>query len=103
MADGTVVVTGASSGIGEATAHHLSELGFEVRAGVRKPEDAERLRSRGVVPLTLDVTDPGSIEAAARELAERPLAGLVNNAGVAVPAHLSTCRSTPCAGSWRST
>jgi NAD(P)-dependent dehydrogenase (short-subunit alcohol dehydrogenase family) len=78
------VVTGASTGIGEATAHHLKQLGFEVHAGVRKPEDAERLRAAGVRPLTLDVTDPESIAAARSEVGEGPLAGLVNNAGVAV-------------------
>jgi NAD(P)-dependent dehydrogenase (short-subunit alcohol dehydrogenase family) len=81
---GRVVVTGASTGIGEATAHHLKRLGFEVHAGVRKPEDAERLREAGVVPLTLDVTDSQSIAAARSEIGEGPLAGLVNNAGVAV-------------------
>ena len=79
-----VVVTGASTGIGEATAHHLKGLGFEVHAGVRKPEDAERLRAAGVQPLTLDVTDSESIAAARSEVGDGPLAGLVNNAGVAV-------------------
>jgi NAD(P)-dependent dehydrogenase (short-subunit alcohol dehydrogenase family) len=82
MARGTVVITGASTGIGEATALHLAELGFEVRPGVRSDEDAERLRSRGLSPLRIDVTDEESIAAAAGEVAE--LAGLVNNAGIAV-------------------
>src|SRR5438105_15930448 len=89
---GAVVVTGASSGIGRACALHLPRLGFEVFAGVRKAADAERLRhddaTGSVVPLMIDVTDPEQISAAAREiggrLRERPLAGLVNNAGVAV-------------------
>jgi NAD(P)-dependent dehydrogenase (short-subunit alcohol dehydrogenase family) len=79
-----VVVTGASTGIGEATAHCLKQLGFEVHAGVRRPEDAERLRAAGVRPLTLDVTDAESIEAARSEVGDGPLAALVNNAGVAV-------------------
>ena len=83
-ARGTVVVTGASTGIGEATAVHLSELGFDVRAGVRKDEDAERLRGRGLTPLKLDVTDPASVQAARDELGDAPLAGLVNNAGIAL-------------------
>jgi NAD(P)-dependent dehydrogenase (short-subunit alcohol dehydrogenase family) len=81
---GKVVVTGASTGIGEATAHHLKRLGFEVHAGVRKPEDAERLRAAGLAPLTLDVTDSQSIAAARSQIGDGPLAGLVNNAGVAV-------------------
>ena len=82
--DGKVVVTGASSGIGEATAHHLKQLGFDVLAGVRKGEDADRLREGGVAPLMLDVTDAQSIAAARAEVGDGPLAGLVNNAGVAV-------------------
>jgi NAD(P)-dependent dehydrogenase (short-subunit alcohol dehydrogenase family) len=86
MASGTVVVTGASTGIGEATALHLKELGFEVRPGVRKDEDAARLRERGLAPVKLDVTDPSSIAAAAAEVGDAPLAGLVNNAGIAVSA-----------------
>jgi NAD(P)-dependent dehydrogenase (short-subunit alcohol dehydrogenase family) len=79
-----VVVTGASSGIGEACALRLARSGREVFAGVRTETDAERLRSQGVEPLMLDVTDPSSIGAAAERLAGAPLHGLVNNAGVAV-------------------
>jgi NAD(P)-dependent dehydrogenase (short-subunit alcohol dehydrogenase family) len=91
MERGTVVITGASTGIGEATALHLKELGFKPLAGVRKEEDAERLRGQGMQPLKLDVTDKVSI-AAARAEAEQAsggrLAGLVNNAGVALSAPL---------------
>jgi NAD(P)-dependent dehydrogenase (short-subunit alcohol dehydrogenase family) len=86
MAQGAVVVTGASSGIGEATASHLASLGFRVFAGVRKDEDAERLRER-VTPVKLDVTDAGSISAVreqVEEAAPEGLSGLVNNAGVSV-------------------
>ena len=83
-----VVVTGASTGIGEASARHLAQLGFDVFAGVRRDEDAERARERGLRPLRIDVTDLDSLEAARAEVAdavgERGLAGLVNNAGVAV-------------------
>ena len=90
-----MVVTGASTGIGRATALHLGELGFEVFGGVRREVDGERLAADGsgaVKPLTLDVTDAASIEAAAR-LVETAnggagLRGLVNNAGVAQPAPL---------------
>ena len=84
MERGAVVVTGASTGIGEATARHLDSLGFEVFAGVRKDADAERLRDTGLRPLKLDVTDQASIESARAEVGDVPLAGLVNNAGIAV-------------------
>jgi NAD(P)-dependent dehydrogenase (short-subunit alcohol dehydrogenase family) len=83
MASGGVVVRGASSGIGVATARHLVTLGFSVVAGVRKDEDAERLGAiDGVDAVKLDVTDADSIAAAVEGLDS--LAGLVNNAGVAV-------------------
>jgi short-subunit dehydrogenase len=88
---GAVVVTGASTGIGNACALHLDRLGFRVFAGVRRDEDAERLRSSAserLVPIKLDVTDSESIAGAAREvqaaLAGAQLSGLVNNAGIAV-------------------
>lgn len=84
MGRGSVLVTGASSGIGEATALHLRSLGFQVSAGVRKEEDAERLREQGLEPVRLDVTSQDSISAAREDVGERPLTGLVNNAGVAI-------------------
>jgi NAD(P)-dependent dehydrogenase (short-subunit alcohol dehydrogenase family) len=85
---GTVLVTGASSGIGEATALHLRELGFDAVAAVRKDDDAERLGAGGLRTVKLDVTDSGSIAAARAELGDGALAGLVNNAGIAVAAPL---------------
>jgi len=88
MAPGIAIVTGASSGIGEATALHLRDLGFDVHAGVRRDEDAQRLAGLGLQPLKLDVTDPDSIAAAATSISGRPVAALVNNAGIAVSAPL---------------
>jgi NAD(P)-dependent dehydrogenase (short-subunit alcohol dehydrogenase family) len=88
MASGTVLVTGASTGIGEATVLHLRELGFEPVAGVRKDEDAERLGRSGIRSVRLDVTDADQIAAVRAELGEGPLAGLVNNAGIAIAAPL---------------
>lgn len=86
-----VVVTGASTGIGEACALHLERRGFEVFAGVRKPADADALRSRStgrLTPIMIDVTDEGTIRTAAEEvrtaLGSRGLHGLVNNAGISV-------------------
>src|SRR4051794_471642 len=85
---GAVVVTGASTGIGEASARHLSSLGFDVFAGVRKEEDADRAASNGLKAVKLDVTDPASVESARAEVEAAldggRLAGLVNNAGVAI-------------------
>ncbi len=85
---GIVLVTGASSGIGEATALHLKELGFDPVAAVRKDEDAERLGVSGLRTVRLDVTEADQIAAARDELGGAPLAGLVNNAGIAVAAPL---------------
>jgi NAD(P)-dependent dehydrogenase (short-subunit alcohol dehydrogenase family) len=92
----TVLVTGASTGIGRTTALRLDGSGWKVFAGVRKPEDAESLRGEAsdrLVPVFLDVTEPEQIAAAAEQVErESPdgLDGLVNNAGVAVPAPLET-------------
>jgi NAD(P)-dependent dehydrogenase (short-subunit alcohol dehydrogenase family) len=87
----SVVITGASTGIGWATARLLLDRGFRVFGSVRKPADAERLRAEfgaNFIPLQFDVTDEAAVLAAAREvraaLAGATLAGLVNNAGVAV-------------------
>ena len=88
MASGTVLVTGASTGIGEATVVHLKALGFDAVGAVRKDDDAERLEARGVRTVRIDVTDADQIAAARDELGEVALAGLVNNAGIAVAAPL---------------
>jgi NAD(P)-dependent dehydrogenase (short-subunit alcohol dehydrogenase family) len=89
---GGVLITGASTGIGEATALHLDDLGFRVFAGVRKPEDGDRLKNAASDRLRViqpfDVTDEDAVKAAARtveeELAGAPLRGIVNNAGIAL-------------------
>ena len=88
MATGTVLVTGASTGIGEATVVHLKTLGFDAIGAVRRDEDAERLEGRGVRTVRIDVSDADQIAAARDELGDAPLAGLVNNAGIAVAAPL---------------
>src|SRR5437879_5492984 len=84
----TVLITGASTGIGEATALHLDSRGWRVFAGVRKPADATRLQdqaSPGLTTLLLDVTDTASIQAAAATVAAQNagrLDALVANAGI---------------------
>ncbi|MGH3137527.1 MAG: SDR family oxidoreductase [Gaiellaceae bacterium] len=88
-------MTGTSTGIGAATALHLAEKGFHVFAGVRRQEDGEALQSQAsheLTPLIVDVTDEAAIAAAKHTVTaivgDRGLAGLVNNAGVGIPAPL---------------
>jgi NAD(P)-dependent dehydrogenase (short-subunit alcohol dehydrogenase family) len=83
---GTVVITGASTGIGRATALRLARAGFDVLAGVRREEDGADLRAqdRRIEPVLVDVTDAGQIASLAARVGALPLAGLVNNAGIAV-------------------
>ena len=85
------VVTGASSGIGEATVEALVSEGAAVSAGARRRDRLEALAERvdGAVHVhEVDVTDEAAVLAAARQVREalggETLAGLVNNAGVAV-------------------
>ena len=92
----SIVITGASTGIGAACALALDRRGFRVFAGVRKTADGERLKAEAsrIVPLLLDVTDGASVAAAAKTVAEGlgggRLAGLVNNAGIVVGGPLET-------------
>ena len=87
----TVLITGASSGIGRACVSRMIEAGWQVFATVRKAEDAARLRSVGngqVVPLLMDVTDHASVRTAVEpvrsQLGTQGLDGLVNVAGVGI-------------------
>jgi len=91
----SVVVTGASTGIGWGCVKVLIAHGFRVFGSVRKQEDAERLSKEfgaNFVPLIFDVTDAKAVAAGAAKVAaalgNETLFGLVNNAGIAVPGPL---------------
>jgi NAD(P)-dependent dehydrogenase (short-subunit alcohol dehydrogenase family) len=89
-----VLITGASRGIGEATALRLDELGFRVFAGVRTDLAGQSLRKKGstsITPVHLDVTDPKSISSAVATIEEHgpyEFVGLVNNAAISAPVPL---------------
>jgi NAD(P)-dependent dehydrogenase (short-subunit alcohol dehydrogenase family) len=88
----SIMVTGASSGIGRATVDDLVQHGFHVWASVRSDEDEKALLTahpQHLEVLRLDLADAGSIAAAGeRVCAAGPLHGLVNNAGIALPGPL---------------
>jgi len=85
-----IVVTGASTGMGAATARELARRGFHVLAGVRRDVDADALRGDGIEPHILDITVESHVAAIAERVANDPqgfpLRALINNAGVAINA-----------------
>src|SRR5258707_6641092 len=83
------VVTGASSGIGAATAVALGRRGYQIVAGARRLARVRRVVGDLGVALPLDVTDQESIDAFVAEVAERfgRIDVLVNNAGLALGLH----------------
>ena len=87
----TVVITGASTGIGYGAAKELVNRGYTVFGSVRKKEDAERVKSElgsNFIPLLFDVTDGAAVNHAAEDvrtqLKGEGLGGLINNSGVSV-------------------
>jgi NAD(P)-dependent dehydrogenase (short-subunit alcohol dehydrogenase family) len=91
----TILITGASKGIGRATALTLDRKGYTVLAGVRSAVDGESLRqeaSSRLQPIVLDITNAAHIAEAVERVkqlvGQSGLDGLVNNAGIAVSAPL---------------
>jgi NAD(P)-dependent dehydrogenase (short-subunit alcohol dehydrogenase family) len=86
----SVVITGASTGIGRAAARHLARKGWTVFAGVRRDNDCGHLLDGAegdLRPIRLDVTREEDVQAAAKAVSQalgrQTLTGLVNNAGIA--------------------
>jgi NAD(P)-dependent dehydrogenase (short-subunit alcohol dehydrogenase family) len=90
MSRGVVFITGASTGIGQATAVRLAKAGYDVIPGLRRDEP---LPSPVKAPVLIDLADPESIAPACKEVLERAngkLVGLINNAGINVSGPFET-------------
>jgi NAD(P)-dependent dehydrogenase (short-subunit alcohol dehydrogenase family) len=89
-----VVVTGASTGIGAATAAEMANRGFHVLAGVRRDADADAIRGPGVEPVLLDITKADHVAALVDRIDGDPrgrtVRALVNNAGIGVNVPVET-------------
>ncbi len=98
-ADGAAWITGASEGIGRATAMRLCTEGWKVYATARSVPDLEALKhgaqgSGEIVPAPGDVTDPSAMTKIVAEIArDQPLALAILNAGVYVPMRAETFRA----------
>ncbi|PRX10904.1 UNVERIFIED_ORG: short-subunit dehydrogenase [Martelella mediterranea] len=81
-----IVVTGASSGIGAATAQEMARRGYHVLAGVRREQDARDIQGPNIEPVLIDITHPDDIAALAQRIDTDPpgraLRAVVNNAGI---------------------
>lgn len=98
----TVLVTGSARGLGLETALTLAERGFRVWAGVRNPDDIERLQQAAaerrvtVRAVVMDITDDGSVDRAASriEAESGALYGLVNNAAITLRGYFEDLSDT---------
>lgn len=92
----SVLITGCSSGIGRCAAEGLKQRGYRVFATARKPADVRRLTAEGFESLVLDLTDAGSIAAAAEEIFTRTgnrLYALFNNGAYGQPGAVEDLRT----------
>jgi NADP-dependent 3-hydroxy acid dehydrogenase YdfG len=91
----SVVISGASSGVGKSMALKMASEGWLVFAGVRDDESAKELSNENaaIIPVMLDVTDEEQLDKAVElimsKIGNETLGGLVNNAGIAKIAPLS--------------
>lgn len=86
----TILITGASTGIGYGTAKVFARAGYQVFGSVRQEKDAQQLADElgpNVTPLQFDVTDAVALQSAVQQVAARVgpqgLGGIINNAGIA--------------------
>ena len=79
----TVLITGASAGIGKATAIYLAQNGYNVYGGVRRIEKMQDLKEYGIKPISLDVTSEESLVACVEQILREAgrIDVLINNAG----------------------
>lgn len=89
-----MVVSGASTGMGAATARDLATRGYHVLAGVRRERDADAIRAEGIEPVILDITSSEHIQDLVDRIAtdpdQRPVRALINNAGISINAPVET-------------
>lgn len=87
-----IVITGTSTGIGNATAKELASRGYYILAGVRRDIDADNIRSENIEPIILDITNETHIAKLVHRIKDdpekRPLRALVNNAAIEINAPL---------------